>query len=49
VYRLFVQKQPNVNYDLNLEVSYPSDINGDNIITKNIDINKDQLIEIKLD
>jgi len=49
IYRLFVQKQPNVDYLLNIELSYPSDNNGENTITKNININKDKLIEIKLD
>lgn len=49
VYKLFVQKQPNVDYMLNLEIKYPSDINGDNVIMKNINVDKDRLIEIKLD
>jgi hypothetical protein len=48
-YRLFVQKQPNVSYLLNLEISYPSYINGKNVITKNITIDGDKLIEIKID
>ncbi len=47
-YKLFVQKQPNVDYILNLEVSYPSD-SGENVITKNINIDRDKLIEVKLD
>lgn len=49
VYRLFVQKQPNVDYVLNLKINYPSDVNGVNVINKNININSDRLIEIKLD
>jgi hypothetical protein len=49
VYKLFIQKQPNVDYSLSLEVSYPSNNNGDNVITRNININSDKLIEIKLD
>ncbi len=48
IYKLFVQKQPNVDYILNLEVSYPSN-GGENTITKNINIDSDKLIEIKLD
>ena len=49
IYRLFVQKQPNVDYVLSLKINYPSDVNGVNVINKNININSDKLIEIKLD
>ncbi|MDD3156198.1 MAG: hypothetical protein PHP14_02050 [Candidatus Pacebacteria bacterium] len=46
---MFVQKQPNVDYVLSLKINYPSDVNGVNVINKNININSDKLIEIKLD
>lgn len=49
IYRLFVQKQPNIDYLLNVEINYPSDNNGQNVIVKNIYIDSDKLIEIKLD
>jgi hypothetical protein len=48
-YRLFVQKQSNVDYLLNVEINYPSENNGENVIVKNIYIDSDKLIEIKLD
>ncbi len=49
VYKLFVQKQPNVDYILSLEISYPSNINGKNTINKSVNIDEDKLIEIKID
>ena len=49
IYRLFVQKQANVDYVLSLEINYPSESNGKNTITKNINIDSDKLIEIKID
>lgn len=49
IYRLQVQKQPNVDYLLNVEITYPSHNNGENVIVKNIYVEDDKLIEIKLD
>ncbi|MFA5230266.1 MAG: hypothetical protein WC422_02415 [Candidatus Paceibacterota bacterium] len=46
---MFVQKQSNVDYLLNVEINYPSENNGENVIVKNIYIDSDKLIEIKLD
>ncbi len=49
IYRLFIQKQPNIDYSLNVEVIYPSENNTENVIVKNIYVDRDKLIEIKLD
>ena len=49
-YKLFVQSQPNVSYVLNLEIEYPSGVEDQkNTILKSYVIDKDRLIEIKID
>lgn len=50
IYKLFVQSQPNVSYVLNLEIEYPSGVEDQkNTILKSYVIDKDKLIEIKID
>jgi len=45
-----VQSQPNVSYVLNLEIEYPSGVEDQkNTILKSYVIDKDKLIEIKID
>jgi len=50
IYELFVQKQPNIEYLLNLEIIYPSGIEGQkNRIVRSYKIDSDRLIELKIE